>query len=51
MIVNASCIVTKMLNELNSLKTEKNIEIPDNIMSLGTDALGLLGHCNKVINT
>lgn len=49
MIIKASCLVTRMLNELNMLNSEKNIVVPDNIMCLGTDALGLLGNCNKVM--
>ena len=50
MLIKAACLITKMLHELNVLRNEKEVDIPEDIMCLGTDALGLLGHCNKVTN-
>ena len=49
-LIKASCLITQLLNELNTLKKEKNIDVPQDVIYLGTDALGLLGHCNRLIN-
>ncbi|KAK6168661.1 hypothetical protein SNE40_019852 [Patella caerulea] len=39
-----------MLNKLNILRNSCKIDEHQDIIYLGTDALGLLGHCNRVTN-
>ena len=48
-IVKAACLVTKLLDRLNSLKKD-GMDIPQDLIEMGTGAVGLLGHCNKSIN-
>lgn len=48
-VVKSACLITKMLNQLNDLK-KNGTDIPQEIVDLGTDAVGLLGHCNRAMN-
>lgn len=50
-MINAAILIAKLVNELSDCKKKENGDVPyQKLISLGTDALGLLGHLNRNIN-
>ena len=49
LVIKAAILITKMLNKLDIFRKD-NENFPTDIIELGTDALGLLGHFNRLAN-
>ena len=51
LVVNAGILLTKLVNTLNECKNKEGDDFPfQDMINLGTDALGLLGHWNRSTN-
>ena len=49
LVIKTAISITKMLGQLDIFRKE-DANIPTDIIELGTDALGLLGHFNRLTN-
>ena len=50
LVIKAAILITKMFNKLDIFRKD-NENFPTDIIELGTDALGLLGHLNRLLQT
>ena len=50
LVIKAAILITKMLDKLDIFRKD-NENFPTDIIDLGTDALGLLGHLNRLLQT
>jgi hypothetical protein len=50
-LIKTAIFITKLVNKLSECKNNENLNVPiQELMDLGTDALGILGHCNRATN-
>jgi hypothetical protein len=49
LVIKAAILITKMFNKLDIFRKD-NENFPTDIIELGTDALALLGHFNRLTN-
>jgi hypothetical protein len=51
LLIKTAILITKLVNKLNECKNNETLDVPiKELMDLGTDALGILGHCNRTTN-
>jgi hypothetical protein len=50
LVIKAAILITKMFDKLDIFRKD-NENFPTDIIDLGTDALGLLGHLNRLLQT
>lgn len=51
LMIKAAILITKLVNQLNESKDKEKGDVPfQEMMDLGTDALGLMGHYNRLGN-
>ena len=51
LLIKTAILITKLVNKLSECKNNENLDVPiQELMDLGTDALGILGHCNRATN-
>jgi hypothetical protein len=51
LLIKTAILITKLVNKLSECKNNENLDVPiQELVDLGTDALGILGHCNRATN-
>ena len=51
LLIKTAILITKLVNKLNECKNNETLDVPiQELMDLGTDALGIIGHCNRTTN-